>query len=103
MIRGYDSRKGGQLVATRSRLRPKNQITLPADVVAALSVQEGDEVEFVLLQDGVYLRGRRSIPTDQAWFWTPEWQAMEREADLAIEAGDVTRHGSTETFLASLD
>ncbi len=24
------------------------------------------------------------IPNDQAWFWTPEWQAMEREAEVDI-------------------
>ena len=28
---------------------------------------------------------------DQAWFWTPEWQAAEREADAELAAG----HGKT--------
>lgn len=40
---------------------------------------------------------------DQAWFWTPEWQAMEREADEAIAAGQVERFLTTADFLASLD
>ena len=29
----------------------------------------------------------------QAWFWTPEWQQMEREADEDIAAGRVENWG----------
>ncbi len=39
----------------------------------------------------------------QAWFWTPEWQAKEREADEDIAAGRVRRFMSDEEFLASLE
>jgi AbrB family looped-hinge helix DNA binding protein len=91
-------------VVAKSRLRSKSQVTLPASIAAALRVREGDEIEFLVSESGkVELRGRRSVPTDQAWFWTPEWQAMEREADQAIAAGDVTRYNNAEDFLASLD
>lgn len=40
---------------------------------------------------------------DQAWFWTPDWQAGEREVDAAIAAGRTTYFGSAEEFLAALD
>ena len=43
------------------------------------------------------------IDPTQAWFWTPEWQAKEREADEDIAAGRVTRFESDEAFLAALD
>jgi hypothetical protein len=39
----------------------------------------------------------------QAWFWTEDWQAGEREADADIAAGRTTRHESTDEFLAFLD
>lgn len=54
---------------------------------------------------GVLLRGivKGPIDPDQAWFWTPEWQAGEREADADIAAGRGTRHHSDEDFLAALD
>ena len=39
---------------------------------------------------------------DQAWFWTPEWQEGEREADEHIAAGRLDYFGSTEEFLAAL-
>jgi hypothetical protein len=44
-----------------------------------------------------------SVADDQAWFWTPEWQAGEREVDEQIAAGLTTFFGSTEEFLAALD
>ncbi len=39
---------------------------------------------------------------DQAWFWTPEWQAGERQADSDKVAGRFTRYESGEAFLAAL-
>ncbi len=38
----------------------------------------------------------------QAWFWTPEWQEGEREADEDIASDRVFRQNSTEEFLAFL-
>ncbi len=45
----------------------------------------------------------REIDPKQAWFWTPEWQEGEREADEDIAAGRVTRYDSDEQFLAALE
>jgi AbrB family looped-hinge helix DNA binding protein len=74
----------------RAMIRAKNQITLPAEVSKALHVQEGDEVEFDLTEDGeVVLRGRTSIPAEQRWFWEQDWQAGEREASEQIERGEL--------------
>ncbi len=39
---------------------------------------------------------------DQAWYWTPEWQAGEAEADADRVAGHSTCYHSDEEFLASL-
>ncbi len=54
---------------------------------------------------GVLLRGiiKGPIDPDQAWFWTPQWQAGEREADADIAAGRTTRYDSDEEFMAALD
>lgn len=41
--------------------------------------------------------------TTQAWFWTPVWQAGEREASLDIAEGRVEIFKTDEDFLASLD
>ena len=47
--------------------------------------------------------GDGRIDPGQAWFWTREWQAREREADEDLAAGRVTRYDSDEEFLAALD
>lgn len=89
---------------TRSRVRHKSQLTMPEEIRNALHVSEGDEVEFTVLDDGtVTLRGYVSIPTDQAWFFTPEWQAGEREAEQEIAAGQGTVFDSADDMFAYLD
>jgi hypothetical protein len=39
----------------------------------------------------------------EAWFWTENWQAGEREVDANIAAGRTTHYTSDEEFLAALD
>ncbi|CAA9267267.1 MAG: hypothetical protein AVDCRST_MAG77-3720 [uncultured Chloroflexi bacterium] len=46
---------------------------------------------------------QRRIDPDQLWFWSPEWQAKEREVDAGIASGEPgTLHKSDEDFLAAL-
>jgi antitoxin PrlF len=86
------------------RGRPKAQLTLPEEIRRALHVGEGDDVEFAVQEDGtVTIRGFISIPTDQAWFYTPEWLAGEREADEEIAAGRGIVHESVEGMFDRLD
>lgn len=40
---------------------------------------------------------------DQAWYWTDEWQAMEREALEDIAAGNVKTYANADEFLADLE
>lgn len=90
---------------TTARVRARGQLTLPAGVREALHVAEGDEVEFVHNEDGtITVRGLKTIPADQAWFWTPEWQAGEREASEAIRHGDLSPvFDSADDMFAYLD
>jgi hypothetical protein len=43
------------------------------------------------------------IDPEQAWFWTREWQAREREADDDLTTGRTTRFENDDEFLAALD
>ena len=54
---------------------------------------------------GVLLRGiiAGPIDPDPAWFWTPEWQAGEREADAQPAAGEGRVFESTESCRAHLE
>jgi hypothetical protein len=50
----------------------------------------------------LYLLLAERVP-DEAWYWTPEWQAREREADAAYAEGRTTTHESSAAFLAALE
>jgi hypothetical protein len=39
----------------------------------------------------------------QAWFWTADWQAKEREADESLAAGRVRRFLNEQEFLEELE
>lgn len=74
-------------VSVRSRLRSKSQITLPEEIRRALCVNEGDEVEFRVDEDGtITLRGYVSVPADHAWLYTPH-QDAQRAADGDLPDG----------------
>ncbi|MBZ0252160.1 MAG: AbrB/MazE/SpoVT family DNA-binding domain-containing protein [Candidatus Methylomirabilis sp.] len=64
-------------------------VTLPSKIADALKLVEGDELEFHLQNGAVLLMPRKAIPKGQAWYWTPEMQAKEREAERAIREGRV--------------
>ena len=84
-------------------MRRKGQITLPSGVRKAARLEEGDPIEVELVEEGILLRPKKVIDASQAWFWTPEWQKGEGEADADIAAGRVLVYHSDEEFLASLE
>lgn len=87
----------------RTTLRAKGQLTLPDDVRKAARLQEGDLLEAEVSETGeVILRPLATIERSQAWFWTPEWQAGEREATEQIQRGEVKRYETDADFLNSL-
>jgi len=71
----------------RTTLRAKGQLTLPEEIRAAARLEEGDLLEAEITEEGILLRPQKVIDATQAWFWTPEWQAGERQADADLAAG----------------
>ena len=84
-------------------MRAKGQVTIPADIRQAARLEEGDPVEVEIVADGILLRPMKLIDASQAWFWTPEWQEGERQADAEIAAGLGMRFESDEEMIAFLD
>ena len=86
----------------RTTLRAKGQLTLPEEIRAAARLEEGDLLEAEITADGILLRPQKVIDATQAWFWTPEWQRGEGEADADLAAGRGETFNSGEDFLDAL-
>ncbi|MFG2794622.1 AbrB/MazE/SpoVT family DNA-binding domain-containing protein [Streptomyces sp. NPDC048419] len=100
---------GAQETRVKAQLRDKGQLTLPTEVRRALHIESGDDVEFVVSYDSerhgvmqVQVRGLKTVLADQAWFWTDEWQAGEREASDEIARSEGTVYGSAEEMFDAL-
>jgi len=85
------------------RVRKKHQITLPAAIREAAGVYEGDFLTAEVREDRtIVLRPGRVVDADEAFFYTPEWQAAEREADEDIRLGRVSKPMSATETIAEL-
>ena len=72
---------------TLSKITRNYQVSIPKNIRDALGLQEGDYVEFEERDGEIVMVPKRLIDADQAWFWTPEWQAGEREVEDDLKAG----------------
>jgi len=77
-------------------------ITLPASTLEKFS-----QLAQLLEQAGRLAREisqekREPIADSQAWYWSEEWQAMEREADNALARGEYRELDSAEALIADL-
>ncbi len=86
----------------RTTLRAKGQLTLPDDIRKAARLEEGDLLDAELTADGILLRPQKLIDATQAWFWSPEWQTGEREADADRAAGRAELFSSDKEFVGAL-
>ena len=79
------------------------KVLIPEEIREAAHLVDGTEFEVEITAVGILLRMPTPIDASQTWFWTPEWQAGEREADEEIKAGKGEFFASGEEFLAALE
>jgi AbrB family looped-hinge helix DNA binding protein len=72
---------------TTLAIRRKGIVTIPEAIREELDLHEGDHLVATVEDGRLILIPASVIPDDQAWFWTPEWQAKEAEADQEIADG----------------
>jgi len=72
------------------KIGPKHQITIPREVFDSLHLEVGDFLDTRIKDNAIVLIPKKLVPKDQEWFWTKEWQEMEKEADEAIKKGEVS-------------
>lgn len=78
-------------MGTKIQVRKKFQITLPNSVRKRIkqTIEIGDIIEAEVEDNKIILYPKKLVDTEQAWFWTEEWQKGEKAADEDIKAGRV--------------
>jgi len=84
------------------RLGAKHQVTIPHKISKALRLRKGDHMLMRLTGARVEMIPVSLVPKDQLWFWSPEWQKKEQEADADIAHGKVREFSSVEELLQDL-
>jgi len=74
----------------KARVDEQGRLVLDAADAERLHLQPGTAVDVRVIDPG------------QAWFWSEEWLAGEREAGEDIKRSRVIRHESDDAFLESL-
>jgi AbrB family looped-hinge helix DNA binding protein len=91
-------------MAETIKIRKKYQITLPTAVREAAGLYEGDFLTAEVKEDRtIVLRPGRLVDADEAFYYTSEWQAAEREADEDIRLGHTYRFDNVEDAIGFLD
>jgi hypothetical protein len=101
-----DNAAGGEVVYLSRRGRHLAAVVQPGEIGVRGAIRRDrlltDTQKAILLSmvDELERIGRAS---DQEWYWKPDWQAGEREADVDIAAGRGRIFGSDEAFLDALE
>jgi AbrB family looped-hinge helix DNA binding protein len=72
-----------------SRIGPKHQVTIPGSVFEHLKLKVGEYLEVSAKDNRIVMTPKKLVSKDQAWFYTPEWQKKEAEADKDIAEGNL--------------
>jgi AbrB family looped-hinge helix DNA binding protein len=86
-----------------SKVTRNGQITLSASIRKKLGIEEGDLVEMSVEDEKVVLAPKKLIDKSQAYFWTKQWQAAEKQAEDDIESGRIKSFGSVDEFVDGLE
>lgn len=85
------------------KVQKNKNITLPTWLIDLFHVGVGDFIKIEKTKSGVVLKPAKLIDPSQAYFWTKEWQAGEREVDENIRKGRVHKAKSVEDLIKELN
>ncbi len=84
------------------KVQKNKNITLPVSAMRRYGMREGDYLTVQETPAGLLLKPVKVVDAAQAWFWTREWQAGEREAEQDIRSGRVRRFKSVKELAKDL-
>jgi hypothetical protein len=77
-------------------LLPEQQAAVQEALDTLLEAGDGSAIQQIVSE-------ALQTAVDQLYFWTPEWQAKEREADAAVAEGRVRTFDTVDRMLEFLD
>jgi bifunctional DNA-binding transcriptional regulator/antitoxin component of YhaV-PrlF toxin-antitoxin module len=84
------------------KVQKNKNITLPMWLIQRFHLVVGDFVRLQETKDGVLMKPAKLVDPSQAYFWTREWQAGEREAEEDIRRGRVKKFKSVKELMDDL-
>ena len=87
-----------------AKVRDRNIITIPGEIVKAAGIKPGDEVEFIVEPDGsIRLVPVLVIPMDQAWFYSEHWQKAMAQVARELSDGKIMTYENPDDFFALIE
>jgi AbrB family looped-hinge helix DNA binding protein len=83
-------------------LKQKSQVTIPKDFVKKLNLKVGDKLDVEEKDGKLVITPVVVVPKDQAWFYSPEWQKNEIEADKQKNQGKINKASNKEELFEKL-
>ncbi len=87
---------------TKARIRKKFQVTIPEEIRKSFPLVEGQFVKVAATPEGILITPVLEMDPAQAWFWSPQWAALERKTNKDFLAGRVTEAATADDAIASL-
>lgn len=84
------------------KLRKNAQLTLPANIRKSAHLEDGDVLDCEVRDGQIVLTPKKLIDKRDVWFWTPEWQQAEAQAQKDIQEGHVREFESVDDLLGHL-
>ena len=84
------------------KFKQKSQVTIPKALVEELGLKVGDKLDIDIEDRKLVITPVVIIPKSQEWFYTPEWQAKEKEVNKQLEEGRLNIADSKEELYRAL-
>ena len=85
------------------KLGKNYQIAIPREIIRELGLKQEDHIDIYISESKVVLEPKVLIPKDQAYFYSEQWEADEKEAEDDIREARVTKTKNIEELFSKID